>query len=237
MKDNSEFSNGLRNINDALFIRANFIPPAIASKKWSLVVSEAHRIIELLLGGLIYLVGGDPLQKKHNLEGLVQKFEHYLIEMKGNLPFSVGYYSDSGDCYGVELRNNTIRVLQRINNLYAGMVSVQCQPEFLEKYAKIDLEVDDSGVLTLIINGEIKAKLPGVSIQNSHLVHIHRQFGIKPRSERFIELKKISQCFTHNLLLDARYSKREFAEIEALEVKEKMDLIFKISKNMVSVGK
>ncbi len=80
MKDNYDLTVGLLNINDALFIRTNFIPLAVESGKWNLVVSESHRSVELLLSGIIILLGGDPKQKKHNLEGLVQKYEIYLTE-------------------------------------------------------------------------------------------------------------------------------------------------------------
>lgn len=237
MKNNYEFTNGLRNINDASFMREKFIPIAMAGEKWNLVVSESHRTVELLLGGLIFLLGGDPCQKKHNLEGLVEKFEKFLIESKENLPFSIGYYSESGNCYGIGLKNNSVSVYKKINNLYTLMGSVSCNPEFLEKNTKIDLEVDESGAVTLLIDDKAMLKHPGASLGGSQIIRIRRQFNIKPRSLRFLEMKKIGQCFTHALLLDARYSKREFSETEALDAKRNMERIFEMSENFVFIGK
>lgn len=235
MEENRAFSIGLRNVDDASFIRANFIPIAIKNKKWNLVVSEAHRAAELLLNGLIHLAVGFHSQTLHNLEGLAEKFGDSLTQAKGSLPFAVGYYSGNGDCYGLMVKKNSIQVLQRLGSVYMVIASIHDACLASDTRAKIDLEVSESGEINLSINGNLRIRHTGNIPKATPLVPIRRRLDIAPRSKRLIELKQISKCFTHKSMIDARYSKREFTESEALEAKSQMDRIFELSENMVSV--
>jgi hypothetical protein len=44
---------GELNIADAAFVRDHFIPAAMESRRWNIVVFEAFRTIELLLKGMV----------------------------------------------------------------------------------------------------------------------------------------------------------------------------------------
>jgi HEPN domain-containing protein len=236
MKENREFSNGLRVISDALFVKDNFLPVAIENEKWNVVVSEAHRAVELLMEGLIYLMGGNPRQRFHNLEGLVQKFEDCLAERRSDLPFNIGYYSSNGDAYGIRLRSESISVARKINNIFTLLINVQRHSGRFDEECTIGLELDELGTVSLKINETIVASVPVGRLGDSPLVEICRQFDIRPRSQRFIELKRMGQFFTHGALLEARYSKREFMEREAKEAICRMGHIFEISNSLVSIG-
>lgn len=202
-----EFSKGVRHIVDALFIKNDFIPLAVANERWSVAVYEAHRALELLLRGLIIFLGGNPFQKKHDLEGLVLKFEHCLMETRSNLPFSVGYYSPDGNAYGVRLKARSVELVKRINDVFTVVMSAQRSRWGIDSELIVGLEVVDRlGSASMVINGEIVGEVQvGNAPIGSALIQISRQFSIKPESQRFIELKTVAKFFNHILLLDARY--------------------------------
>lgn len=236
MSENEKFSNGLRNVHDAKFIRDSIVPVAIEHEKWNLVVHESHRSVELLLGGLIYLLGGDPMQSKHNLEGLVQKFQGCINDSKGGITFDVSYYSGSNEYYGIRVLDGAIKVYRKgTDDKYYQIIQAKFDEGSPEKGSKIELAMRENGIITVYANGENAAEWEELERTQTELIGVRHHFNIKPRSERLRELKNIGKCFTHELLLHSRYSKREFEEEEAMNVRSSMMEAFVVSENIVSI--
>ena len=73
VKEEEIYSRGQSNIEDAHFIRENFIPSALKNEKWNVVVHQSYQALELLIKGMTCLTGQIP-RKVHELEALIGYF-------------------------------------------------------------------------------------------------------------------------------------------------------------------
>jgi hypothetical protein len=137
---------GELNIADAAFVRDHFIPAAMESGRWNIVVFEAFRTIELLIKGIVCLSGHEPVVpragRNHEVHHLVDHFLK-LLEAKTSLqPFLYSAASPRGGAYGIYSDGASIQLLKRIAGSYTSMASTATgQPISIDRLLRLRLDV------------------------------------------------------------------------------------------------
>jgi hypothetical protein len=134
---------GELNIADAAFVRDHFIPAAMESRRWNIVVFEAFRTIELLLKGMVCLSGHVPRQS-HEIHYLVDDFIKFLGTKTDLQPFLYSAASPNGGAYGIYWDGASIQLLKRIAGLYTLIASTGTkQPIYIDRLLSLRLDVED----------------------------------------------------------------------------------------------
>ena len=97
-------SRGFRNIEDALFIRDRLLQIAVEQGRWNIAVFESYRIIELVIKGMICLMGSQP-ERTHEIDKLVDQLLKASSSPSGNahhLPLTLAVLTTDQDHYGVD---------------------------------------------------------------------------------------------------------------------------------------
>lgn len=229
------FSVGIRNVENAYFLKSKILPIMAKNEKWCLTVSECHRITEILLSGMILLLGGSPKQRTRNLEGLVQKLQDSISASKGPLGFEIGLYGSEGRNFGIRLNDGGLLLLEECGETFIVRVGHVIPSGIIEGGAKIAIGLSDYGEIVISIDGKSVLSYPAEINDTRILTEIRRNLRIDPSRERLKKLKNIGKHFTHSLLLDSRYSERKISKEEARFAMERVESIFATSEELVSI--
>ena len=97
---------GKRNFSDADYIRSKVIPLAQHDERWSIVVSDAHRVIELLLKGIICFTGNGP-KHEHTINNMVKELIE-ILEKEPERPLFYAIFDTNDEGYYVYIINKKI---------------------------------------------------------------------------------------------------------------------------------
>jgi hypothetical protein len=133
---------GELNITDAAFVRDHFIPAAMKSERWNIVVFEAFRTIELIIKGIVRLSGREPLPN-HEVHRLIDHFLRILAAEKNSQPFLYSAASPSGHAYGIYSDGTSIQLLKKIAGVYTEMASTGMEyMASIDRLLRLRLEVE-----------------------------------------------------------------------------------------------
>jgi HEPN domain-containing protein len=121
---NELFQQGIRYVENALFVRDHFIPVAFSQEHWNIAVYETHRATELLIRGWICQMGFKP-PEHHDIKRLVSfLYDRFPGARASVIPFTVGAYTDTGEGYGVILEGDaesSIRLFRLDNGVFTQL--------------------------------------------------------------------------------------------------------------------
>jgi hypothetical protein len=133
---------GELNIVDAAFVRDHFIPAAMKSERWNIVVFEAFRTIELLIKGILCLSGHAPRQS-HDVQYLIDDFLKLLAPKKDSQPFLYSAASPAGHAYGIYWDGTSIQLLEKVAGLYTVLASTEWkQMPSIDRLLRLRLDVE-----------------------------------------------------------------------------------------------
>jgi HEPN domain-containing protein len=228
------FHQGLRNIQDACFVRDSFIPIALTQARWNIVVYEAHRATELLIRGMICQMGFKP-PEDHNISGLVSFLSNRLPGARDSaIPFTIGAYTEIGKGYGILLEGGE---LQRINlyRLENGVYTQlgASQGTHLPKEGRIDLrlEVNPPQIKVHLNNSSVLVTTD--SSYNGPFTIIDRSFVTVPETAKIRILKKLGERLRKNRN-PAYYSEQVYLKDDALDALSNMQESFETAKAFFS---
>jgi len=208
---------GLRNVEDAHFIREHVIPIAKEYQRWNILVHQAHQITELLIKGMIFLTG-TPACRTHDLSLLVDQLSDVISLISRDetrIPFAI--FASSGpdsQGYGIWLYDHKVNIVKRVRD--AITILGQFDGGDLSKadvILQLSLEIQDSTV-SLGSGG----KTIWVQTDSSHTgpFSLRREIVRVPDSQTIAKLEEIGGRLRKDRER-AFYSEHFFTEAEALE--------------------
>lgn len=217
------YTHGLANIDDAIFIADNYLPLLIGTKRWNLAIYEAHRVTELLLKGILRILGCDP-PNNHGIFGLISLLQEPQVTTDTNPIFTAVIPGNHGTCY--VLRSKTVANNHRIelgkitSGTYTALMT-GTSPSFYRDDIEIEL---DGNAIRLLIPGKDKDYLPAMNIQPNTSIKSPLKFRRPSDTTRLTELGKITGWLSAHYRA-ASYSEQTYDENDAMRAIEIMNRI------------
>lgn len=181
---------GELNIADAAFVRDHFIPAAVESERWNIVVFEAFRTIELLMKGMVCLSGHAPRQS-HEVQYLVDDFLELLAAKRDSQPFLYSAASPSGHAYGIYWDGTSIQLLKKVAGLYTVLASTgREQMASIDRLLRLSLDVEGFAV-SVYCGNELILRTADASILDA--TRFSRSFERAPDPARVETLRRCAE--------------------------------------------
>ncbi len=226
------FDQGIRNIQDACFVRDHFVSAAFVHGYWNLVIAESQRAVELVVRGLQCLVGRIP-GRHHDISGHVKALMNELSqpESKNVLPFVKGVYMPDGYRIGMRFREESVELLEYYDGTYrmCGVASIGWRL-FETQLASILFEVDMHGV-KLFHEDRLMLVYSFPKTEPSRLA-ITGKFNISPGIDRLRYLRNAGERLS-KIRTRAIYSEELYDRDKALEAIDNMNVAIDASKMLL----
>jgi HEPN domain-containing protein len=208
---------GELNIADAAFVRDHFIPAAMKSKRWNIVVFEAFRTIELLIKGMVRLYGHEPGGRpNHGVHHLIDHFLKMLAAEKNSQRFLYSAASPSGHAYGIYSDGTLIELLKKVHGVYTSIAAWE-QMASIDQLLRLRLDVEGSQVSVYcgdeLILGTTDSSIPDAT-------RFSRSFNRAPDPSKVKILKKAAKQLRKKRTVaffgEVPFSKRDAEEAVSL---------------------
>jgi hypothetical protein len=186
---------GELNIADAAFVRDHFIPAAMESERWNIVVFEAFRTIELLMKGMVCLSGHVPRQS-HEVQYLIDDFLALLTAKRDSQPFFYSATSPSGHAYGIYFDGTSIQLLKKVAGFYTLLASTGTKKETsIDRLLRLRLDVEGFTV-SVYFGDELLLRTADAAISDA--TRFSRSFERTPDPVRVETLRRSAEQLRAN---------------------------------------
>lgn len=209
-------------MEDATFVREKIIDMAVHAQRWNIVVFELYRSAELLIKGIIYSFGYEPMQH-HKLHNLIEQLSNLLEKSKESLLFNHKILDPSGNCYKIKIIRNSMYLTRQINGLSTILAFT---PKMPSAYLTPKL-VRTGSAIAVYQDKKIIISATDTSISDN--IHYEADFIRKPNEQNLEQLKTIVK----NLLStreQAFYRERHFSQTDGENAIEALHEVFNLVK-------
>jgi len=224
---------GVLNIEDAVFVRDHFIPVAMKSERWNIVVYEVFRTIELLMKGMVCLSGHEPRQS-HELQYVLDDFLDMLAAKENSPSFFYSVTSPSGNAsYGVYSDGTSIELMKKVHGTYTSMGPAMPWKASIDQLVLLRLEVKEFIVSVYCGDDRLFTSSTDSTILESEATEFSRSFQCPDRAQRRT-LRKATE-WLRKRRLPAGHGEETFSPGEAKEAVSRMNSALSAVKAFVTL--
>lgn len=217
-----------------MFVRDFFIAVALEKRKWNIVTYESHRVLELLVKGMIRLLGYSPAEI-HDLHTLFNNFLELAKEKDNYLPFVVTVCSEENDqLFGIMISEGQLYVIERGPDGAGTVRASDLPPAPHDQEVNCNIEVTEDAIKISIDDQEI-FDMTGYGIKGPFR-KIKRSVRILSAPTRLKEIRKIGSWMDKKSRREEPfYSDRIVSEEEAMSAVSRMKEAIGILENIILV--
>jgi HEPN domain-containing protein len=219
---------GALNIEDAAFVRDHFIPVAMKSKRWNIVMFEAFRTIELIIKGMVRLSGHEP-RNSHEVKYVIDDFLKLLARKRKSLPFLYSAASPSGHAYGIYSDGTFLELLKKVHGTYTSLAAIRSETS-IDQLLQLRLDVEKSTV-SVYCGDELILRTTDSTISDA--TRFSRSFNSPSNPAQIETLKKAAEQLKKTRPV-AFFSDKFFSEDDAKKALSLMDSALEASKAFVT---
>jgi HEPN domain-containing protein len=190
MNRNDVIARGERSVSDAMYIRDRLLPVAWEAERWGIVVFESFRVCELVLKGLICLMGYAP-RHTHELACLIDDLIELLTKRPRRQRFLLGAKEPKGNAYAVFLDEKTIE-LWRIDDRTVTVLAARPSNIAQDALATLRLRLDVGSLITVKYGDGVIFQHPDATYTGPF--RAERSFVVVPDDQRIGLMREAAEA-------------------------------------------